>query len=99
MNAINVFGNTLLLYVFGMDVEGAAISTLIARAVAAIMITMLLMDESLTVYISRRFRFKFDKDMVFRILRIGIPNGIEGSVFQLGKILLLSVVAGFGTAS
>lgn len=37
--------------------------------------------------------------MIRNILRIGVPNGIEGSMFQLGKILLLSVVAGFGTAS
>jgi len=99
MNVINIGGNALLVFGFGMKVEGVAISTLVSRAVAAIIIIMLLRDESLTVYISRNFRYKFDKSMVFRILNLGIPNGIENSMFQLGKILLLSVISGLGTAS
>jgi len=99
MNIINVSGNALLIYGFGMEVEGAAIPTLISRVVAAIIIVVLLMDESLTVYISRNFRYKFDKRMVLKILNLGIPNGIENSMFQLGKILLLSIISGLGTVS
>ncbi|HHW49450.1 MAG TPA: MATE family efflux transporter [Clostridiaceae bacterium] len=99
MNVINISGNALLIYGFGMKVEGAAIPTLISRAVAAIIIVVLLMDESLTVYISKNFRYKFDKKMVLRILNLGIPNGIENSMFQLGKILLLSIISGLGTVS
>ena len=34
-----------------------------------------------------------------KILYIGIPNGLENSMFQLGKIMVLSIVTGFGTAS
>lgn len=37
--------------------------------------------------------------MVRRILQIGVPNGLENSLFQLGKLLLLSLVATFGTPS
>jgi len=99
MNIINVAGNAILIFGLKMGVEGVAIPTLVSRAVAAIIIISLLRDENLKVHIGKPFRYKYDNKMVLRILRIGIPNGIENSMFQLGKILLLSVVAGFGTAS
>lgn len=99
MNTINVVGNAILIYGFRMGVEGVAIPTLISRAVAAIIIVLLLRDESLIIHISKPFKYKFDKKMVKNILQIGVPNGIENSMFQLGKIMLLSVVSGFGTAA
>lgn len=99
MNVINVVGNAVCIYGFHMEVEGVAIPTLVSRAVAGILIVVLLRNESLKIHISRPFHYKYDKDMVRNILRIGVPNGVENSMFQLGKILLLSVVAGFGTAS
>lgn len=99
MNIINVGGNALLIYGLHRGVEGVAIPTLVSRAVAAVMIVALLRNQSLVVHISKKFRYKYNKEMVKNILHIGIPNGIENSMFQLGKILLLSVVAGFGTAS
>ncbi len=99
MNGINVAGNAVLIYGFNMGVEGVAIPTLVSRAVAAILIVVLLRNEELSIHISSKFKYKYDKNMVKNILRIGIPNGVENSMFQLGKIMLLSVVAGFGTAS
>lgn len=99
MNTINVVGNAILIYGFRMGVEGVAIPTLISRTVAAIIIVLLLRDESLIIHISKPFKYKFDKKMVKNILQIGVPNGIENSMFQLGKIMLLSVVSGFGTAA
>jgi len=99
MNVINVIGNAILIYGFHMGVAGVAIPTLISRAVAAIIIMILLRDEDLLIHIRDYFHFKFNGNMVRNILKIGIPNGIENSMFQLGKILLLSIVSGFGTAS
>lgn len=99
MNAINVIGNALLVYVFRMGVEGVAIPTLVSRAVAAVIIVVLLRNEELIVHIRKKFKYKYHKNLVKDILRVGIPNGVENSMFQLGKILLLSVIAGFGTAS
>ncbi|MDR7857429.1 MATE family efflux transporter [Tissierella sp.] len=99
MNTINVVGNAILIYGFRMGVEGVAIPTLLSRAVAAIIIVLLLRDKNLTIHISKPFKYKFNRKMVKNILQIGVPNGIENSMFQLGKILLLSVVSGFGTAA
>lgn len=99
MNAINLFGNAFLIYVVGMGVEGVAIPTLVSRAVAAIIIIALLRNTDFIIHLSRNNKYKYDKHMVKNILSIGIPNGIESSMFQLGKILLLSVISGFGTAA
>jgi len=99
MNAINVIGNAILIYGFHMGVEGVAIPTLVSRAVAAVLIVAFLKNESILIHISKPFKYRYDKKMVSDILHIGIPNGVENSMFQLGKILLLSIVAGFGTAS
>ena len=99
MNAINVTGNALLIYGFRMGVEGVAIPTLISRAVAALIILVLLRDQTLIIHVKDYFKYKFDGNMVGNILKIGIPNGVENSMFQLGKVVLLSVVSQFGTSS
>ncbi len=99
MNTINIVGNATLVYKFNMGVVGVAIPTLISRAVAAIIIMKLLRDPMLQIHISKPFKYKFNGKMVGDILQVGVPNGIESSMFQLGKIMLLSVVATFGTAA
>ena len=99
MNAINIIGNAVCIYGLNMGVKGAAIPTLVSRVVGALLIVAFLRNESLLIHISKPFKYKFNKTMVRDILHIGIPNGVENSMFQLGKIMLLSIVAGFGTAS
>lgn len=99
MNGINIAGNAFLIYGVGMGVEGAAIPTLFSRMVAAMVMLVLLKNKNLSVHFSEQFHFRFHKKLIRRILYIGVPNGIENSMFQLGKILVLSLVSGFGTAS
>ncbi len=99
MNIINVIGNAILIYGFQMGVAGAAIPTLFSRIVAAVLIIVLLRKQDLLVHLTKPFQFKLNFHFIKKILRIGIPNGLENSMFQLGKILVLSLVAGFGTAS
>lgn len=99
MNIINVIGNAILIYGFQMGVAGAAIPTLFSRIVAAVLIIVLLRKQVLLVHLTKPFQFKLNFHFIKKILRIGVPNGLENSMFQLGKILVLSLVAGFGTAS
>lgn len=99
MNGINIIGNMILIYGFRIGVKGVAIPTLISRVVAAIMMIILLRNQELAIHIRRNFKYKYDGLMVKNILRIGIPNGVENSMFQLGKLLLLSLISGFGTIS
>lgn len=99
MNVINFIGNAVLIFVFKMGVAGAAIATTLSRTVAAILIFRLMLDERRIVNFSNRLTFRLQGALVKRILYIGIPNGMENSLFQLGKLLLLSLISTFGTSA
>ena len=99
MNLLNLIGNAVLIFVFEMGVAGAAISTLIARTVSAVLIFKLMFDEGKEIHFKGRLTPRMNFPQVKKILYIGIPNGLENSLFQLGKILLLSLVSTFGTSA
>lgn len=109
MNLINVTGNAILIFGFGMGVFGAAIATLIGRAAAAAVIVGLLgrKRQNPTGGVSAEenpLRLTLS-DMrpkgavIQKILKIGIPSGIENGMFQVGKLLVSSLTATFGTAA
>ncbi|MGE9940490.1 MATE family efflux transporter [Bariatricus sp. SGI.161] len=97
MNIINIGGNAILIYGFHRGTEGVAIPTLISRMTAAVIIITLLCNQELTLHIEKTFRYRVDWNLVKKILSIGVPNGLENSMFQLGKILVLSLISTFGT--
>lgn len=97
MNAINVTGNAILVFGLRIGTAGVAIPTLISRMVAAIVITVLLCNQTRILHIEWTLKIRFDGRMIRKILAIGVPNGLENSMFQLGKILVLSLVSTFGT--
>jgi len=99
MNLVNVVLNALFIFACGWGVFGAALATLISRVLGALYVLVLLLDTRRAVHIRGILHFRLQGSMMRSILRIGVPNGFEGAVFQLGKVLMLSVVAGFGTAS
>lgn len=99
MNLINLVGNAILIFLCNMGVAGAAIATLVARTVAAGLIFKLMLQEKREVNFKGRLTLRMDFSLVKKILYIGVPNGLENSLFQLGKILLLSLVSTFGTSA
>lgn len=99
MNGLNIAIIAVLIYGFDFGIEGAGIGTLVARMTAAVIILKRLGNQNLLLHFKKPYTFRFDGKMLKRILRIGVPNGLENSMFQLGKILVLSLVSSFGTAS
>lgn len=99
MNIINVSGNAILIFGFHLGVMGAAIATLGSRIIAGVGILILLRAPDLLLRLERPFSFRLEGEMLKKICYIGIPNGLENGMFQLGKIMVLSMIAGFGTAS
>ncbi len=99
MNGMNIVGNGILLYGLGFGVEGAAIPTLFSRAFAGVWMLSLICDKKRTLHVRSLPGLRLNTHMLRKILHIGIPYGMENSMFQLGKILVLSVVSGFGTVS
>jgi putative MATE family efflux protein len=98
-NVINVAGNAILIFGFKMGVAGAAIPTLVSRIFSAVVMFILLMNKDMPIHIVNILKYRPNMVMIKRILRIGIPNGMENSVFQIGKILVQGIVAGLGTSA
>ncbi len=97
MNVINVVGNTIGVYVLKLGVAGVAIPSLVSRGVAGVVLFTLLHNPDNLVFLTRE-KFKVDATIVKRILFIGIPSGIENGIFQLGRVLVVSIIAAFGTS-
>ncbi len=85
--------NVILYHVFGK------IEPEVSRGVACVVILVLLNNQEHALHILHPYPFKIKWDVLKKILYIGIPNGLENSMFQLGKIAVLSLVSGLGTAS
>ncbi|MBQ2275401.1 MAG: MATE family efflux transporter [Lachnospiraceae bacterium] len=99
MNTINVAGNAILIFGFHMGVMGVAIPTTISRIVAAIIIVVMLFQGKREITLKGYFKLQLSGSIIKKILYIGVPNGLENSMFQLGKIVVLSLVATLGTSS
>ena len=95
MNVINVIGDALFIFGFHWSVAGAAGASLISRMTACFILMWRLRDPKLDIRIGTTKGVNMR--MVKQILHIGIPNGIENSIFQLGRVLTVSIIAMFGT--
>lgn len=96
MNLINVAGNAFLIFGMKWGVAGAALASLVARMVACVILFVRLRDGKLEIHTGSG-RISWNGAMIRRILHIGIPGGIESSIFQLGRVLVVSIIAMFGT--
>ncbi len=96
MNIINVGGNAICVFGLKMGVAGVAVPSLISRAVAGLCLYVLLRNPDHLIHLGRE-RFRFEWPVIRKILYIGIPSGIENGIFQLGRVIVVSIIAGFGT--
>ena len=98
-NFMNIGGNAILIFGFHMGVEGAAISTLISRIFCAVVVLWKLRDESKPIFVKQYLSIRPDFGLIKKILFIGIPSGIENSMFQFGKLAIQSTVSTLGTVA
>lgn len=98
INITNIILNAVFIFGFRMGVAGVALASCISRAAAAVYLSVKIRNPELLVYVKwsdlKHFRWR----MVKNILRIGIPNALENSLFQLGRIVVVTVITAFGTA-
>ena len=97
MNIINISGNAILIFGLHCKVEGVAIPSVVSRAVAAVIMLLLIRNPKLPVHTGRKICLRFERKMIGRILGIGVPSGMESCFFNLGKIVVLSIISAFGT--
>lgn len=96
MNLTNVIGNAILIYGFRMEVAGAATASLVSRILGAAIMLRMMLNTHAPIHIKRITRPEFNFPMIRLIFRQGIPNGLENSMFQVGKLLVAGIVSQFG---
>ena len=99
MNVINIGGNAVLIYGFGMGVLGAALASLVSRAVSCLVVLWLLQRPGCPLRVDGLQALAPDGGLIRRILRVGIPAGIENGMFQIGKLSVSSLTSTLGTAA
>lgn len=99
MNIINVSGNAIMIYGMGMSSLGAGIASLLSRITASIIMIVVITRPKQIIRVQGLVKVKIRPDMIARIMRIALPSGIENGIFHIGKILVASTIASFGTAS
>ena len=98
VNVFNIAGNALFIFVFKWGVFGAALATLLGRALSCVYLLVKLADKKNTIFVDYRRLFAGERGLYKNILSIGLPGSLESGTFQLGRILVLSIISTFGTA-
>ena len=98
-NFMNIGGNAILIFGLDMGVEGAAISTLISRIFCAVVVIWQLRSDREPICVRNYFAIRPDWSIIQKVLLIGIPSGIENSMFQFGKLAIQSTVSTLGTVA
>lgn len=94
---LNVILNIVFVALFKLDVAGVALATSISQAISAVLVLQALMKRSDACH----FEFKkmhIYKSALLRMARIGVPAGLQGSLFSISNVLIQSSVNSFGAA-
>ena len=98
-NMINVAGNAITIFCFDMGVSGAAWATTVSRVFSAVVLMVLLRSNHLEISVRDYHTIRLERSLMRSVLGVGIPVGIENSMFQFGKIMVQSTVSTLGTAA
>ncbi|MDD4574129.1 MAG: MATE family efflux transporter [Sphaerochaeta sp.] len=99
MNITNIVGNAYFIFTLKMGVAGAGFATLLSRMVASVIMIILISNKNNIIFIHKIWKFEWHWHKVKKILQIGIPTGIEGSIFHIGRLMVQSFIASFGTVA
>lgn len=92
---INVVLNVIFVRIFDMNVAGVALATIISQAVSAVAMVVILMrrTDACRLVLSR---IRFHRAQLVKMVQIGLPAGIQGSLFNISNVLIQSSVNSFG---
>lgn len=101
VNFLNVIGNAVLIYgLLGfpkLGVTGAGISTAMSNAIASVLLLAYIVKGKSIIKISLRHPFKFDGNIIYNLIKIGVPATLEQLALRTGILLFARIVAGLGT--
>ena len=92
---VNVWLDLLFIAVFHRGVDGAALATVLSQFLAAFLSLARLMRTNSSIRVDLR-RICFTKDILVRMVRIGIPSGLQNSIIGLSNVVIQSYINSFG---
>ena len=92
---VNVVLNCVFVIVFHMDVAGVALATIISQCISAVLVLRCLTKEAGGIRLQKEY-LQIDKQIFGQILRIGLPAGVQGSLFSLSNVVIQSSINSFG---
>ncbi len=98
INVVNVGGNAILIRGFSLGAKGAALATLFSRLVGSVILIVLIHRKRYPVHVENSLRYRPQLQTIKKILYVGIPNGVENSMFQLGRLLTQTLIATMPTS-
>ncbi len=99
VNIVNIVGNAVFIYVFKWGVFGAALATVIGRFASCVFLLVKLRDRKNVIFVEYKKLISKNTGSIYKsILSVGLPGSLESGTFQLGKIMVLSIISVFGTA-
>ena len=99
MNIVNISFNALFIYGLRLGAAGAALGSLIASGVSAAFLLAVLCHHNNRIYLDELKKLEWHPTMIKSILRIGVPNGLENSMFHIGKLMVAGLITTFGTVA
>jgi putative MATE family efflux protein len=96
-NLLNILGNSLTIFVLGMGVTGAALSTLLSRVLAAVVLLSIQRRPHQVLTVGPYRSIRPDFPVIALVLSIGVPTGLENGLFQFGKLAVQSAVSTLST--
>jgi len=103
VNLLNVFGNAILIFGLlgfpALGITGAGISTTLSQVAASVLLVIYLLKTKGVISLNLKTKFKFDKDIIYNLVKIGIPASLEQIAFRLGILIFAKLIASLGTAA
>lgn len=99
MNILNIIGNAIFIYVLHWNVTGVAVSTCIVRVLSVLILFYKAQDEEFALRLGNSFKAGIQTTLCKKILRIGVPYSVENSLYQVGKLIEMTIIAGLGTTA
>jgi putative MATE family efflux protein len=94
---VNVALNLMFVIAFHMDIAGVAVATVISQYISLVLILICLFRSDGCIQLRWR-KIRFYKDKLFAIIKIGLPAGIQGTIFSFSNVLIQSSINSFGSA-
>ncbi len=92
---LNVFMNLFFVIVFHMGVAGVALATVLSQCVSAGLVLLCLIRSNGSIKLHLK-EMKIHKEPLLKMIRVGLPAGIQGSIFSISNVLIQSSVNSFG---